>query len=83
MWINPKTDKGWTDEEEAAFAQIQECSRLNRIEAIQLYRRVNDDTTKALAIAKSNYPPLTEVQLTSLRKATNAAAAKRRMQVRG
>ena len=60
MWINPNTDKGWTDEEEAAFARIQKCSRLNRIEAIQLYRRVNDDTVKALAIAKSNYPLPTE-----------------------
>jgi len=55
--INPKTDKLWTKQEEAAFAQIQEASRLNRIEAIKLFRRFKGDVPRALAIAKQLYPP--------------------------
>ena len=55
--INPKTGKGWTDEEESAFTEIQKCSRLNRIEAIKLFRRFKGDVPRALAIAKQLYPP--------------------------
>ena len=51
------TDKGWTDQEEAAFAKIQQASRLNRIEAIKLFRRFKGDVPRALAIAKQLYPP--------------------------
>jgi len=77
VWINPNTGKGWTDSEEAAFARIQQQSRLSRIQAIQLYKRVKSDADKALAIAKSNYPPLTDTQLAVLRKATSASVAAR------
>ena len=49
--------RGWTDQEEAAFAQIQQASRLNRIEAIKLFRRFKGDVPRALAIAKQLYPP--------------------------
>jgi len=55
--INQKTGKGWTDAEEAAFAKIQQTSRLNRIEAIKLFRRFKGDVPRALAIAKQLYPP--------------------------
>ncbi len=76
MWINPKTGKGWTDDEEAIFAKIQACSRLNRIQAIQLYRRVNSNAAKALEIARSTYLRATEAQLAGLRLA-NARRASR------
>ncbi len=76
MWINPKTGKGWTDGEEGIFANIQATSRLNRIQAIQLYRRVNSNAVKALEIAKNTYPPVLESQLAGVRLANARRAAR-------
>lgn len=52
MWVNPRTGKGWNDEEEAAFAALQEAGRLKRLEAIRLYRRMGCDLAKALKYAR-------------------------------
>lgn len=51
MWMNPKTGKGWTDQEEAVFAQIMACW-LERLPAIRLYRRCGTDLGKAVRYAK-------------------------------
>src|SRR5262245_49649243 len=48
VYVNPKTGKGWTPSEEAAFAAIAGVSRLSRIQAIQLYRRCWSDFAKTL-----------------------------------
>ena len=72
MWINPKTDKGWTDLEEYAFAMIQSVSRLPRIKAIHLWKRCKKDLKRALKIALRDYPPLTKAQKDSLVKASAA-----------
>jgi hypothetical protein len=80
MWTNPKTGKGWTDDEEAAFAQIEQVSRLNRIQAIQLWKRCGKDLAKALQIAKQNYPPATAAQLAGLAKARKARKARKTVQ---
>lgn len=50
-WINPNTDKGWTDEEESGFAEIMGASNLGRLSAIRLYRRFNGDLRRALKYA--------------------------------
>lgn len=76
MWLNPKTGKGWTDEEEAAFLEIQQVSRLNRIESIQLFRRFKGSREKAVAVAKAHYPVPRESQLNRLAKARQAKKAK-------
>ena len=71
-WINPNTGKGWTDDEEAAFAQIQTVSRLNRIKAIHLWKRCRKNTERALAVAERDYPqrpPKSEAQLDAAAKA--------------
>lgn len=51
MWINPKTGKGWTDDEEAAFAELMAAGRLERLPAIRLWKRFNRDLKKALKYA--------------------------------
>jgi hypothetical protein len=51
MWINPNTGKGWTDAEEATFADIMRISHKERIAAIQLFRRCRSNATKALKLA--------------------------------
>jgi hypothetical protein len=45
----------WTSEEESAFQQIMAVSDLERLPAIRLFRRCNDDLAKALKIAKECY----------------------------
>lgn len=54
MWINPNTGKGWTDAEEAAFAQIMAAGRLERLPAIRLYRRCRCALNRALQIASES-----------------------------
>ena len=56
MWTNPKTGKGWTDEEEAAFAAIQDAGQASRSRAIQLWKRCGKDAAKAVRIARWNAP---------------------------
>lgn len=51
MWINERTGKGWTDVEEAAFAQL-EATGLTRIQGIQMWKRFKKDLDKALAYAR-------------------------------
>jgi hypothetical protein len=51
MWINPKTGKGWTDAEEATFAEIMRIGYLTRIKAIQLFRRCRSNEVKAIRMA--------------------------------
>jgi hypothetical protein len=74
----------WTDEEEKAFADIQACSRLNRIQSIQLWKRVRKNTEKAIRIAKLDYAPVSERQQIHLVKmnAASVAAAKRRKAIK-
>ena len=68
MWVNPKTGKGWTDEEEAVFAEIQSVSRLSRIRSIQLWKRFEKDREKAIATAKREYRRPTAQELAGLAK---------------
>lgn len=53
--MNPNTGKGWTDAEEATFAEIMRIGRMERIRAIQLFRRCKSDHAKALRLAQANY----------------------------
>jgi demethoxyubiquinone hydroxylase (CLK1/Coq7/Cat5 family) len=55
MCTNPNTGKGWTDAEEATFADIMRIARVGRIAAIQLYRRCKSNATKAVKLARDNY----------------------------
>jgi hypothetical protein len=71
-YTNPETGKGWTDEEEAAFAGIQSVSRLTRIAAIQLWKRFKKDSGKALENAKGCYPPIPAAVLANLSRARHA-----------
>jgi hypothetical protein len=50
MDINPNTGKGWTDAGEAAFAEIMRIGRMERIKAIQLFRRCKSDHAKAIRV---------------------------------
>ena len=68
---------GWTAEEEKAFADIQAVSRLNRIQAIQIWKRFRKDTAKAIEVAKKTYPPISKAQMESLKKATEVRKARR------
>lgn len=52
MWLNPKTGKGWSDAEEADFAQLMAAGNLERLPAIRLYRRMKCDLQKALKYAR-------------------------------
>jgi hypothetical protein len=47
----PAPPVGWTDAEEDAFAKIMVASGLERIPAIQLFRRCGSDMDKALEVA--------------------------------
>lgn len=51
MWINPNTGRGWTDEEERAFARIMATGQMERMSAIRLYRRCRGNLAKALKYA--------------------------------
>jgi hypothetical protein len=53
LWISPNTGKGWTDDEEAAFAPLIETG-LTRIQAIQMWKRFHKDLPKALKYAHGN-----------------------------
>jgi ornithine cyclodeaminase/alanine dehydrogenase-like protein (mu-crystallin family) len=72
---NPKTGKGWTDEEELAFTQIQNVSRLTRIDSIRLWKRFKKNTKHAIEVAKKNYPPITAEQHERLRQARQCKKA--------
>jgi len=48
---NPRTGKGWTYEEEKAFAEIMAAGGLERLPAIRLYRRFKGSLTKSLKYA--------------------------------
>ncbi len=69
MDINPNTGKGWTDAQEATFAEIMAASRLNRIQAIQLWKRCHENGSKTVCTARRNYPPLSPSILDRLAKA--------------
>jgi len=56
IWINPNTGKGWTDEEECAFAEIMAAGKLERLPAIRLYRRFKGDLGKAVKCARRDAP---------------------------
>lgn len=53
MWINARTGKGWNDAEESAFETTMAAGKLERMEAIRLYRRMGGDLKKALQYANS------------------------------
>jgi hypothetical protein len=74
MNINPRTGKGWTDAEEATFADIMRIARLERIAAIQLFRRCKSNHTKAVKLAQANYGR-TEEQLAGLERSKAARLA--------
>jgi hypothetical protein len=52
MWTNPRTGKGWTDEEESSFLQVIAAGSIKRMEAIRLYRRMKADLKRALTHAR-------------------------------
>jgi hypothetical protein len=51
MDLNPKTGKGWTDAEEATFADIMRIGALGRMAAIRLFRRCKSNPAMALKLA--------------------------------
>jgi hypothetical protein len=53
LWLNPKTGKGWTDDEESAFAEILTAGNLPRIKAIHLWKRCRKDSKNAVRLAES------------------------------
>src|SRR5271165_6570448 len=55
MDINPNTGKGGTDAEEVAFAGIVRIGRVQRIKAIELFRRCKSDCAKAVKLARDNH----------------------------
>jgi hypothetical protein len=67
----------WTDREEAIFADIQRVSRLNRIEAIQLWKRCSRDAAEAIILARKNYPAVTDAQRTRAARMREARHATR------
>jgi len=77
MWINPNTNKGWTDEEECALAEIMGARSLDRLSAIRLYRRFKGDLRKALKYAcTSGNPELQANRQVALVKARRARRLK-------
>jgi hypothetical protein len=46
----------WTEQEEQTFADLMKAGRLERLPAIRLYRRCNDNLGRALAIATAEAP---------------------------
>lgn len=56
------TGTDWSNQEEQAIAFIQKVSRLNRIQAIQLWKRHGKKSAHAVKIAKEQYPPYTAEQ---------------------
>jgi hypothetical protein len=91
MNINARTGNGWTDAEEATFADIMRIARVGRIGAIQLFRRCRSNGATAVRLARDNYG-LTDAQVASfestkaarlagLAKARQRAAQNRRFQL--
>ena len=89
MDINPNTGKGWTDAEEATFAQIMRVGRMDRIKAIQLFRRCKSDHAKAIKLARKQlrsdgqvaaYENNKATRLAGLAKANASRAQDRRIQ---
>jgi len=74
MWINPRTGKGWTDPEEETFEEIMQIARMERIAAIQLFRRCRSDHAKAVRLAQANYGR-TEAQIAGLERSKAARLA--------
>lgn len=70
----------WTQQEEAASAEIMAAGQLQRMPAIQLYRRCRARLALALQIARGEAPArpssATPQQLASLAKANAAKASK-------
>ena len=64
----------WTTEEEQSFARLMEVGRLERSEAIRLYRRCRDNFGKAMAIAAAEAPSPEEIA----RRAALGESARRR-----
>ena len=74
MDINLNTDNGWTDAEEATFADIVRITRMDRIAAIQLFRRCKSDHTKAVRLARRNYT-MTDERAAGLERSKTARLA--------
>ncbi len=74
MDINPNTCKGWTDTEEATFAEIMRIGRMERIKAIQLFRRCKSDPATAVKLAQANYG-LSEAQVAGFERSKAARLA--------
>ena len=71
MNINANTGIGWTDAEEATFAQIMRIGRMERIKAIQLFRRCNSDHAKAVKLARDNHG-LSDLQIAAYERSKGA-----------
>ena len=74
MDMNPNTGKGWTDAEEATFAEIMRIGRMERIKAIQLFRRCKSDHAKAVKLARDNYG-LSDLQIAAYERSELARFA--------
>ena len=74
MYINPNTGKGWTDAEEATFADIMRIGHLTRIKAIHLFRRCRSNAAKAITMAQENYG-MTNEQTAGLERTRTARIA--------
>ena len=74
MDINPNTGKGWTDTEEVTFAEIMRIGRMERIRAIQLFRRCKSDHVRAVRLARKNYG-VSHAQLAALERSKAARLA--------
>ena len=91
MWINPNTDKGWTNEEEATFVDIMRIARMGRTAAIHFFRRCKSDHTKSLRLARENhglsdaqvaaYKTTKALRLAGLARARQRVAQNRRIQL--
>jgi hypothetical protein len=72
--MNPNTGKGWTDAEEATFSEIMRIGRMERIKAIQLFRRCKSDHAKAVKLARDNYG-LSDLQIAAYERSEVARSA--------
>jgi hypothetical protein len=72
--MNPNPGKGWTDAEEATFSEIMRIGRMERIKAIQLFRRCKSDHAKAVKLARDNYG-LSDLQIAAYERSEVARSA--------
>jgi len=72
--MNPNAGKGWTDAEEATFSEIMRIGRMERIKAIQLFRRCKSDHAKAVKLARDNYG-LSDLQIAAYERSEVARSA--------